>query len=126
MDDRILIDTDIIIDYLKGYLKAADYLEKNNSELLLSAITVAELYAGVREEEKNSLDMFINAFDIIDINHEISIMGGLFKRDFYKSHGVGLADSLIAASAKTTKARLATLNRNHYPMLDDIIVPYKK
>jgi predicted nucleic acid-binding protein len=50
----------------------------------------------------------------------------LFRRDYGKSHGVGLADALIAASAEMRGAVLVTLNRKHFPMLPTVIVPYQK
>ncbi|MFN5219653.1 MAG: hypothetical protein ACK5FE_01870 [Cyanobacteriota bacterium] len=42
------------------------------------------------------------------------------------SHGTGLADALIAASAEAAGATLVTLNRRHFPMLADVLVPYAK
>ena len=48
-DSVFLIDTDVLIDYLRGRPEAVVYLESLTDRLLISAITVAELYAGVRE-----------------------------------------------------------------------------
>ena len=127
MADRLLIDTDVIIDYLRGFPKAVEYLEKQTSTLFLSSITIAELYAGVKDgEEKFILDQFIEAFEIVDVTTEIAIEGGLYKRDYIKSHGVGLADSIIAACAILVNAALVTLNKNHFPMIKNVIVPYRK
>jgi predicted nucleic acid-binding protein len=39
---------------------------------------------------------------------------------------VGLADALIAATATQRQVPLVTLNRKHFPMLQDVIVPYHK
>jgi len=49
MAERVLIDTDVLIDYLRGRAEAVSYLENLTGQLLISAVTVAELYAGVRE-----------------------------------------------------------------------------
>jgi len=123
----LLIDTDVIIDYLRGQADAVAYLEALPDTQLLSAITVAELYAGVREGvERTTLDNFITAFEIVPVEDAIAIKGGLFRRDYGKSHGVGLADALIAASAEIRGATLVTLNRKHFPMLPTVIVPYQK
>jgi predicted nucleic acid-binding protein len=46
---RLLIDSDICIDYLRGHHEAVDWLEKTTAPLQLFAVTVAELFAGVRE-----------------------------------------------------------------------------
>ena len=127
MAEKLLVDTDVIIDYLRGYSKAVEYLEKQTSALFMSTISVAELYAGIKDEEEgNILDQFIEAFDIINITVDIAVRGGLLKKNYAKSHGAGLADSLIAACAEETKSTLVTLNKNHFPMLKNLIVPYKK
>jgi predicted nucleic acid-binding protein len=49
---------------------------------------------------------------------------GSVKRDYGPSHGTGLADALIAATARDTESALVTLNERHFPMLSDVLVPY--
>lgn len=123
----VLIDTDVLIDYLREREEAVSFLNSIVDEIAISAITVAELYAGVREgAERKKLDTFISAFEIVKIDGEIAVQGGLFRRDFVRSHGVGLADALIAASAVSCGATLVTLNDKHFPMLDSVSVPYRK
>lgn len=125
---KLLIDTDVLIDYLRGVELAVDYLQSTAArDLCLSAITVAELYAGVKEgKEKTILSHFFDAFEIFPITHDIATQGGLWRRDYGKSHGTGLVDALIAATVNNKKISLITLNKKHYPMLSNIIVPYKK
>jgi predicted nucleic acid-binding protein len=53
----------------------------------------------------------------VPLTVEIAKVGGLYKRDFAKSHGVGLADAILAATADAEKAELKTLNVKHYPMI---------
>ena len=48
---------------------------------------------------------------------DVAQTGGLIRRDFGKSHGLGLNDALIAATAVHSKACLYTLNLKHYPSL---------
>jgi predicted nucleic acid-binding protein len=50
----------------------------------------------------------------------------LFKRDYGKSHGVGLADAIIAATCEAENADLKTLNVKHYPMIEGLIPAYRK
>ncbi|HEY6186858.1 MAG TPA: type II toxin-antitoxin system VapC family toxin [Pyrinomonadaceae bacterium] len=127
MAERLLIDTDVLIDYLRGRAEAVSYLESLIEPLLISAITVAELYAGVREgAERTALDEFILAFEIVPVGKEIASKGGLYRRDYGKSHSTGLADAVIAATADIRQADLVTLNKKHFPMLASVIVPYQK
>ena len=83
--------------------------------------------AGVREgEERSRLERFLRAFEIIPLDQGLAVQGGLYRRDYHKSHNVGLADALIAATATQRQALLVTLNRKHFPMLQDVLVPYHK
>jgi predicted nucleic acid-binding protein len=127
MAERMLIDTDVLIDYLRGQAEAASYLDGLTAELFLSAVTVAELYAGVRQgEERIILEQFVMAFNVIPVDQVIAAVGGLMRRDYGKSHGVGLADAIIAATAEVKKIDLVTLNKKHFPMLSNVVVPYQK
>lgn len=126
---NLLINTDVIIDFLRGNPKAIYYLENAQSKhnCYLTTITIAELYSGVREgDEKNLLDLFVNEFRIAHLNETSARKAGLFRRDFGKSHDVGLADCLIGAIAEELEAILITLNKKHFPMLRKIKVPYQK
>jgi predicted nucleic acid-binding protein len=49
-------------------------------------------------------------------------LGGLFRRDYGRSHGTGLADALIAATAEEANARF---NGRHFPMIE-AKVPYER
>ena len=128
--ERYLIDTDIIIDHLKGEEKSRDFLKRmkaENADILYSVITKAELYAGVRPREEEGVKRLLESMDEVGINGEIAEAGGRYKNRFHASHGLLLPDALIAASAKRVGATLVTLNTKHYPMRDiKIEVPYKR
>jgi predicted nucleic acid-binding protein len=57
---------------------------------------------------------------------EVARVGGLYRRDYGKSHGVGLADAIIAATARSEGAELSTLNVKLYPMLKGLKRAYSK
>ena len=93
MSNAILVDTDVLIDFLRGNDKAISFIDEFSPNIILSPIVVAELYAGVKgADELSVLDNFISLFRIVPIDSHIAKSGGLYKRDFGKSHGVGLAD----------------------------------
>jgi predicted nucleic acid-binding protein len=125
-ESAILVDTDILIDYLRGMPPAMDFLEASGADLNLSVVNVAELHAGVRDHEREAVNALLECFKIIPLDKEIAVRGGLLRRDFGKSHGVELADALIAATVESLGCTLATLNRKHYPMLSSVMVPYTK
>jgi len=128
--ERCLIDTDIIIDHLRGEERARDFLRKTRSgetDILYSVITKAELYSGVRRKEEESVYRLLRSMEEVRIDGEIAVDAGRYRNKFYASHGLLLPDALIAASAKKVGAILVTLNQKHYPMKDiKIQVPYRK
>lgn len=121
----ILLDTDIAIDYLRGVPVAVDFVQRHEQDIALSAVTVAELFAGVREgEETRELEEFIRLFPVIPVDLEIAKSAGLHRRDFGPSHGTGLADGMLAATADLHTLGLKTLNTRHYPMFHGLRSPY--
>ena len=95
--------------------------------IILSSIVVAELYAGVRGDgEQAALEELISLFRVVPVSGEVAKKGGLYKRDYGKSHGVGLADAILAATAEAENAALKTLNVKHYPMLKGLRPAYTK
>ena len=105
MPINFLIDTDVLIDYLRDDVTAVLYLEGLPPPLLISAISVAEPYAGVLDgHERLALDEFLEAFEIVPVDKEIAIAGGLHRLGYRKSHGTGLSEALIAATATSRNA----------------------
>lgn len=125
-----LIDTDIIIDHLRGVERARDLLKQIKSEeaeILYSVITKAELYAGIRSKEEENMAALLGSMKEVGIDGEIAAAAGRYKNKYHASHGLLLPDALIAASAKHMGAVLVTLNKKHYPMRDITIkIPYSK
>jgi hypothetical protein len=126
MADRLLFDTTILVDHLRGNERARHYIKSVPETKCISVITRAELFAGVFDpDEQMKVEALLSVFRVYDVTSQIAEQGGYFKRDFQPSHGTGLADALIAATADVQNAQLATLNVKHFPMLDDVIVPYR-
>ena len=127
MARSILLDTDVLVDFFRGYSKAVTFVNANSSRIILSSIVVAELYAGVKgDAEQAIIENFVSLFRVIPLGVEIAKAGGLYKRDYGKSHGVGLADAILAATAEVENAELKTLNIKHYPMLKGLSPAYNK
>ena len=52
MEGSLLLDTDVLVDFFRGYSKAVTFVNANSSRIILSSIVVAELYAGVKGESE--------------------------------------------------------------------------
>jgi predicted nucleic acid-binding protein len=127
MSKPLLVDTDVLIDFLRGNIKAIELIRTHSSKIILSSVTVAELYAGVKgDDEMNRLDDLMTIFPIVPISTNLAKKGGLIKLKYGKSHGIGLADAIVAATVELEGADLKTLNIKHYPMLKGLKAAYIK
>ncbi len=60
MNSLVLLDSDVLIDFLRGQPLAVTYLENLTETPLLSVVAVAELFSGVRDgNERRSLEAFV-------------------------------------------------------------------
>ena len=116
----VLVDSDILIEVSRG--RNADVVSKwidlSNSDaaVLYSPVSVAELWAGARPNEYDTLNYLFRALTCIPIDEEAGRQAGVYLRRYRRSHGIEIADALIAAGAVANKAALWTRNRKHYPM----------
>jgi predicted nucleic acid-binding protein len=127
MDKPILVDTDIMVDFLRGHPKAVNLVQTHSTRIILPSIVAAELYAGVKgDAERSALDGLISLFRVIPVCGDLARAGGLYKSVYAKSHGIGLADAIVAATADAEIAELKTLNTRHYPMFKGLKPAYTK
>ena len=127
MAKELLVDTDVMVDFLRGHPKAIALVREHSARITLSSIVVAELYAGVRgDEELSKLDNLISVLDVVPVSREIARASGLYKKDYGRSHSVGLADAIVAATAEARHADLKSLNIKHYPMVKGLKPAYTK
>ncbi len=127
MINPVVVDTDVLVDFFRGQPQAVAFLDAHAERIILSSIVVAELFAGVKgEAELQKLGAFVARFRIVPVDVEIARTGGLYKRDWGKSHGVGLADALLAATAVVEGAQIKTLNVKHFPMIEGLSPAYRK
>jgi predicted nucleic acid-binding protein len=121
-----LLDTCVLIDYLRDREAAVHTIRCLATRPSVSVVTMAELYAGVRnDQERDRIDALSGVLDIRDLDLEIARLAGSYCLQYRRSHGVGMPDALIAATARVHGARLVTRNTRHFPMLDDLLVPYQ-
>ncbi len=121
----MLLDTCIIIDYLRQKPAAVTYLEGLNIVPGITTATVAELFAGVKgNKEREIIETLVSSFEVYDLDTGIAKEAGLILQKYKPSHGLDLIDSIIAATALTHSLELATLNLKHFPMFPGLKPPY--
>jgi len=117
-----LIDTDVIIWYLRGNQKAYDLIHSID-EFCISSITYMELVQGMRnKDELRILQKTLRQWNVktIYVNEEISAKALFFVEEYFLSHSMELADSMIAATASMYGMTLITANDKHYKVVKDL------
>jgi predicted nucleic acid-binding protein len=118
----VLVDTDVLIWYLRGNEKAAKIISAN-APFSISVITYMELLQGLRDKkELRTLQKFLKQWSIkiIQISENISTHAMFFVEDYYLSHSMELADAIIAATALEYHEKLLTANDKHYCFIPNI------
>jgi predicted nucleic acid-binding protein len=113
----ILVDTNILVDFLRGRAEAATWLDALEERPAISAISLLELYAGARSQrDERDIIALRQQFACLPIGEEIAERAGATMRHYRTSHGIDIPDAIIAATAEHHGLKLATLNTRHFPM----------
>ena len=114
----VLVDTDVAIDFLRGVDYAKPLLSElwKKDQVAISVLTVYELTAGMRENEKAATLNFVDACSVEPVTAEIAFKSGEIYRQ-YRTKGITLTslDCLIASTALVKGFKVATRNTKHYP-----------
>jgi len=128
MSQRVLIDTDVLIDVSRGIEGTLALLDNTAAiaTLAVSVITQMELMVGCRNKsEQQILERFLSRFEVIHINESISTQAIKLLRQYRLSHGLLIPDALIAATALVTGYPLLSKNQNDYRFIQGInLLPF--
>ena len=115
----MIIDTDVLIWYLRGNEKAKKAVE-NAIPFSMSAVTSMELIQGMRDKEEYrrfQKQMQLWNTNIIHINNDISSRAVFYIQEYALNHAMYLADALIAATVVQMGETLLTANEKHYKFI---------
>ena len=118
----MLLDTDVIIWYLRGNEKAYDLIHSLNV-FAISAVTYMELVQGMRDKsELRQLKRTLKQWNVktIYMSEEISALALFYVEEYFLSHSMQLADALIAATCSNYGLVLCTANDKHYKIINDL------
>lgn len=122
-----LVDTSVLIDYLRGHAGAGDLLQRERTADVLNAseITRLEVLAGMRPAEEDDTRTLLSTLIWHPVDADIAEEAGALGRQWLRSHNtIDSADLAIAATAIRTGTRLLTRNIRHFPMFTDLQAPY--
>ena len=123
-----VIDSDILIDAMNGIVEAIDFLaERETEKIEISIVSAIELTIGCRnKDEERELQKFLQKCLFLPITPTASESAFQLIKSYYLSHGLLLADALIASTVLENGATLYTKNTRHFQMIPGlkIIRPY--
>ena len=113
---KLLLDTSVVIDFLRKKEKTETFLYKLSQEdLYISIITHTELYCGKsvweKKEAQLSLEKIFSGMSILPLETQISQRSGKIKA---YNHDRSILDCVIAATALHHKLQLVTLNTKDF------------
>ena len=118
----MLVDTDVLIWYLRGNEKAREIVDRLPS-FSISVVTYMELVQGMRNKgELIELRRALRDWKakIVYINEEISFKAMFLVERHFLSDSMQLADALIASTALTNGMPILTGNDKHYKVLTQL------
>ncbi len=126
----IILDTDIMIDVLRQYLPALNWLTTIDEEdIILPGFVVFELLMGFRnKQEQDIIEKKIANYKIIWPSEEICEEALKIFSSYHLSHNIGVFDVLIGYMAVDMNLPLYTFNEKHYSIIPILktMQPYKK
>jgi predicted nucleic acid-binding protein len=115
-----LPDTNILVDVLNDKNDRRKLLRKlvvEGHRLACCAVTVAEVFAGMRPHEAPHTDQFLSSLVWYDASRKIARHAGRLRLDWARQGTtLSLADTLIAATVIEHGLTLITSNPTHFPM----------
>jgi predicted nucleic acid-binding protein len=128
MANLLIVDTDILIDAGRGAAEAVTYLRDAGlrSSLAVSAVTQMELFVGCRDKvELAEVEKFLRHFQVIKLSEGISDAAIALLRQYRLSHGLLIADALIAATALKSNSPLVSKNQRDFRFISGLnLQPY--
>lgn len=118
----MLIDTDVLIWYMRGNARAARRLSRLPTRAV-SVVSYIELVQGLRNKrELQALRQTFRHWDVslLSIDETISYKALFYVEQYFHSHALRLADALIGATAVSHGLALLTANAKHYRVIADL------
>lgn len=118
----MVIDTDVLIWYMRGNDKAYQVIESSNN-FSISVITYMELVQGLRnKKELAQLRKALHGWktQILYVSEEISAKAMFYVEQHFLSHSMQLADALIGATAIAYGLPILTGNDKHYKVMKNL------
>jgi hypothetical protein len=117
----LLLDTNILIDVLRGEPTALAWLESQH-QTQISVVTWIEVLVGCRGGESEAVEAWLESFPRLPLDDRIARESVRLRQQ----HSLKVPDAIILATARCTDLTLATRNSRDFPLdLGGVVHPYR-
>ncbi len=121
---KALFDSNILIDYLNGFVQAKQEIERYSVKLI-STITWMEVMVGTSKQDELKVRRFLSQFEQVSVTPDVSERSVEIRRESLLKSKIRLPDAIIQASAEVENALLITRNTKDFLEDDPAVrVPY--
>ena len=127
--DMRLVDTDVLIDIQRRYLPAVEWFASLDDVPGVPGFVVMELFQDAPDSRRiREVDELVAPLEIVWPSASDCQRALADFRSLHVSHGLGLLDALIAATAMGRGATLVTFNMRHFRSVPGLLTeqPYEK
>ncbi|WXG39248.1 MAG: type II toxin-antitoxin system VapC family toxin [Candidatus Freyarchaeum deiterrae] len=128
---KIMLDTDVIIDYLKRKpqpeaVKIFNKIDERQYAAYVSAVTVFEIYRGTRlspqpEKAMSEANTLFSHTQILSFDEQTAIEASeIYVQLEKKGSPLEIRDVFIGAQARITKLILITKNKKHFERIPEL------
>ena len=124
---EIMVDSDIMVDFLRGSDKAQQWFFRHHSRVVLSGYVALELLNGCQNKrELTVLQSLIGSLKIVWLKPVQAQIALQVFENIHLKNKIGIIDVLIGQTAIQESLTLYTFNHKHYKAIPDIALekPY--
>lgn len=124
MEQKVCLDTDVVISILNGEERAEKLVEViESTDVFISVVTLFELL--LRETNLEKIELFRQRVKIIDFNEQASRKASLIFKDLRKKGRlIDFRDIFIASICIVNNSKLATFNKKHFENINELELVY--
>lgn len=123
MKNKYIVDSNILIDYARGYRPIINFIDKllsdKNFIIGISGITELELYSGKsmgRPEIRKKIDYLLGRLKVFSVSRMILRSAG----ELIRLYEIEVRDAIIAATVVQSGYVLVTRNKKHFQKVPDL------
>ena len=124
----IALDTDVLVDILRNYAPAIEWLRQlGTNEIAIPGFVAMELVQGCRDSaELAKVEHFLSRFIVVWPSAQACDVALTVFIERHLSHSLGLLDALVGQTARELQVPLHTYNQKHYRGIPDLqtVQPY--